>query len=136
MFTDLRILVVDDERLEWFESTFESTSLDALTLVSTPEEGLEEMSLFVYDVLFLDHDLQSSLDGSGVLSEIFWNPWKYFAPRVVWTHSENGEGRKNIVSKCKSAGVPVKNVPFGNFYRFPEVFKQELASYLNLLQVR
>lgn len=132
--TDMRILVIDDERLGWFDGVFRTSipSPEVLTLIDNPEEGLKELSLFTYDLLFLDHDLQSDLDGSRILSEIFWNPHMYYSPRFIWTHSENGEGRKNIVAKCKSAGVPVKNLSFGSFYFSHEVFRFELSRFLDI----
>ena len=79
-----------------------------------------------FHMVFLDHDLNlwgtSSTDGNGYEftgADVAWHiahemP-KEMRPNLVWIHSMNPVGAKNIEGILKEQGIATRKIPFGSF---------------------
>jgi two-component SAPR family response regulator len=107
----MKILFLDDSHARWnlFNNVNPSAAANA-HFADSFSRGVELLEKNEYDVAFLDHDLDiSHRTGEDVVNYIVENniPIK----RVI-CHSMNPHGRKNMVTKLKSAGYDAYECPF------------------------
>jgi 5'-nucleotidase len=92
----------------------------------TAEAAFRLLARHHFDLVFFDHDLGDTLDGSAIAGQILYNPDDFHTPKAVWVHSSNPEGAKNIASKFRSADVPVMVEEFSTTIRRHDLGKKIL----------
>ena len=142
----MQILVIEDDesRQRWLQDTLESGGHD-VRLADTADAALDQFRETRFDLVFFDHDLGPSPqrhgysralpshlrhgdpNGSRILGEVL-RTRKYRVPKVIWVHSANPVGAENIVSKCRSAGIPHHVEDYGSLIRDPEAFLEAIKT--------
>lgn len=127
----MKILVIDDDvtpRLTWFQEVLGSAGHE-VWLAPCSSAALLFLRHLEFDLAFFDHDLgDDTVTGSDIASRILYSPEQYACPKVVWVHSANKNGADNIVSKFRSADVPVYQLDFGSITKNPDSLLQFIAS--------
>lgn len=100
----MRILFLDDDSNRRRQFTKNSVGND-VDLAETAEQAIDFLSKNSYDLIFLDHDLDyAHYDGnyskskSGLDVAKFLKTCEHQFDKIVFVHSLNSEGRKNIKS--------------------------------------
>ena len=118
---DKSILIVEDneERLKWFREKLAGMEF---TICTTPEAALEVLSVYRFNIVFLDHDcVPRFVDPSEIDFEslTFWRVAQRLAVNFdgnVIIHSGNPIGAKRMEKLLQDrSNARVTVAPFGNF---------------------
>lgn len=117
----IAVLVLDDDerRHRWFGKRFEGDELDIAETVAEAKEFLEK---YVYDAVFLDHDLlphhyesndHDDFANTGYAVAEWLNENKNIQrSATIFVHTRNAEGAYKMVEKLRDAGRQVEYIPF------------------------
>ena len=115
----IAVFLLDDDhrRHRWFTKRFAGDDLD---IAETVEEAKKLLGEYVYDAIFLDHDLlphhydgepDDEFTGYAIANWLNENPTLNRAATVV-VHTRNADGAVRMVEKLRECGRQVEYVPF------------------------
>lgn len=116
----LNILIIDDdkERLQAFKSALDTHFNNVLTMVSTAQDAINQLKLYVFAVIFLDYDLDLNgklpiaKTGTGMDVVNWIVAHKHLFQRTQFIcHSLNPIGNPLMVATLKTAGLAVESMP-------------------------
>ena len=117
----ITVLVLDDDerRHRWFSKRFVNDEIDFAETVAEAKEFLEK---YVYDAVFLDHDLlphhyesndHDDFASTGYAVAEWLNENKSIQRSATFfVHTRNAEGAYKMVEKLRDSGRQVEYVPF------------------------
>jgi len=116
----IRVFVLDDDesRHDWFAERFPGDQLD---IAVEPRRAIELLTNYIYDAIFLDHDLlpehykSSALDdentGYAIALWLAAHPEAQRAATIL-VHTRNADGAMRMVEEMRRAGRRAEYVPF------------------------
>ncbi len=117
----MSVFVLDDDhrRHRWFTKRFKGDELD---IAETVEEAKEYLSQYLYDVVFLDHDLlpehyesndhdDFARTGYAIAEWLFENP-KLQRSATFIVHTRNDNAALKMVEKLRDSGRQVEYIAF------------------------
>lgn len=117
----ITILVLDDDhrRHRWFEKRFAGDELD---IAETVEEAKEFLGQYIYDAIFLDHDLlpehyesndHADFARTGyAIAEFLHENKKLQQAATIIVHTRNADAALKMVEKLRETGRNVEYVAF------------------------
>lgn len=107
----MRVLFVDDE-VERFKEYSWNNPHHETDYAKNPYHAQRLLMSFPYDVIMLDHDLGTEMDGTGLAQWMIGNPDVAKFGVSVICHSINEDGRKRMVEVLKQRYHFVYDLPF------------------------
>ena len=100
----MRILILEDDsnRINQFYNNFSEDNKNEISVVQTAKEAITLLNCYVYDALFLDHDLggeqlvDSSMENCGYTVAKWLEEHNEYIPDIVLIHSFNPYGARKM----------------------------------------